>query len=89
MAIQFPGLASGLDTNAIISKMMAKEQKPIDQLKNDKTRLSNQLTAFTQLDTNLRAFADALKKMGDTDSLQKRTLTERSNGSPLTLNRLL
>lgn len=73
MAIQFGGLATGLDTNAIIDQLMNVERLPIARLETDKTWLNNRLSAFTELDGKLKSFLSAIENLGDADTLQSRS----------------
>lgn len=73
MAIQFGGLATGMDTNAIIEQLMNLERLPIARLETDKTWMNNRLSAFTELDSKLNSFLDSIKDLGNADTLQKRT----------------
>ncbi|MCL2457574.1 MAG: flagellar filament capping protein FliD [Desulfobulbus sp.] len=79
MAIQFGGLATGLDTSSIITQLMSLEQAPITRLQADKTWHSNRLAAFTQLDAKLKSFADSIQNLGNADSLLKRSVKLSSN----------
>ncbi|WP_028579332.1 flagellar filament capping protein FliD [Desulfogranum japonicum] len=78
MAIQFSGLATGLDTGSIIDQLMAVEELPIARLQADKTWLNNRLAAFTELNSRLTSFADSIKSLGDSDSLLKRSVKQSS-----------
>ena len=73
MAIQFGGLATGMDTNSIIDKLMSLERMPIARLEADKTWMNNRLSAFIELDKKMHSFLDSIKNLGDADSLQKRS----------------
>ena len=74
MAIQFGGLATGMDTNAIIDQLMNIERLPIARLETDKTWMNNRLSAFTELDSKLNSFLTSIKDLGDADTLQKRSV---------------
>ncbi len=74
MAIQFGGLATGMDTNSIINKLMSLERMPIGNLEADKKWMNNRLAAFTKLDDNLHSFLDSIKDLGKADTLQKRSV---------------
>ncbi|MCL1980338.1 MAG: flagellar filament capping protein FliD [Proteobacteria bacterium] len=78
MAIQFSGLASGLDTSAIITQLMNIEQAPINRLQADKTWQNSRLAAFTDLDAKLKAFADSIKTLADADTLQQRAIKQNT-----------
>lgn len=75
MAISFGGLATGLDTNSIITQLMAVEQAPIVQMEADKAWLNNRLTAFTQFDTALNTFLGNIENFGDRESYFKKQAT--------------
>jgi len=79
MAIQFGGLATGLDTSSIITQLMILERAPITRLQADKTWQSSRLAAFNELDARLKSFADAIKDLGSADSLLKRGVKLSSN----------
>ncbi|MCA8976729.1 MAG: flagellar filament capping protein FliD [Planctomycetes bacterium] len=65
--ISFGGLASGLDTRAIISALVSLEQRPIYQLEAKKTSYTKQKSLFGDLDgllDKLSTAANALKTTG-------------------------
>lgn len=67
MAITFGGLATGMDTGAIIDALMEIERQPIKRLETDKSFYNSRLEAFSKLETkfkDLMAKAEAI----DTDS---------------------
>lgn len=71
MAITFGGLATGLDTNAIISELMKIERQPITNLEKDKSYFNSRLQAFKTLDglfTSLQSKADAIDTAAEIDS---------------------
>lgn len=49
MAIQFGGLASGLDTNSIITQLIAIERKPIDALNEQKSKIQLQQGLYSNV----------------------------------------
>jgi len=62
--ITFGGLASGLDTNAIIQAMLGVEKVPIASMQKNKASIENKISAYSTLKNNLEALqsaADALK----------------------------
>lgn len=66
--ISFGGLASGLDTKAIIAALVAVERRPIAQLEQKKTALNKQKDLFGDLGNLLRKLSDsavALKRTTD------------------------
>ncbi|MCB9884185.1 MAG: flagellar filament capping protein FliD [Planctomycetes bacterium] len=64
--ISFGGLASGLDTKAIISALVAVEQRPITQLQAKKTSLTKQKSLFGDLKGLLDKLTTAAKALKST-----------------------
>lgn len=58
MSITFGGLATGMDTEAIISELMKIERFPIDRLEKDQAYYNNRLKAFSELDGKLKNFQE-------------------------------
>ncbi len=56
--LQVTGLASGLDTNAIVTALMATQQQQV-------TNLTNQQTGLTAMNTQLKSIQAALTKVAD------------------------
>ncbi len=56
MSITFGGLATGMDTESIISELMKIERFPIDRLEKDQAYYNNRLNAFSELDGKLKGF---------------------------------
>lgn len=87
--INFGGLASGLDTQAIISALMAVERRPIAALQTKKTSLNSQKKLFgdfKQLLSDLQTEARALRSSTDflkmaASSSNEDVLTVRASGS--------
>lgn len=78
MTIQFGGLATGLETSTIIEKLMELERAPITRMESDKTALNDRLTAFTELDTRLKSFADKIKNLNYSSTLLQRSVKQSS-----------
>ncbi len=77
--ITFGGLATGLDTNTIISQLMALERKPIERLENDKSYLTNRLEAFSELNDKLKALSTAFEAMDTASELAAYSATTSSS----------
>ncbi|HLQ37300.1 MAG TPA: flagellar filament capping protein FliD [Planctomycetota bacterium] len=78
--ISFGGLASGLDTKAIIAALMGVEQQPINALQFRKTSLSTQKSLFGDLGTllaSLQTAANSLKLT--TDFLAMKAASDNEN----------
>lgn len=78
MAISFGGLASGMDTNSLISSLMTLERAPLTRMESDKTWLQNRLAAFQEFDTKLNSFLASAKSLADRDQYFKQTVTTSS-----------
>jgi len=66
MSITFGGLASGLDTNSIISELMSLEKRPLTRMETDKSYLTNRLKAFSDFESKLKAFQSKLEDLDTT-----------------------
>lgn len=69
-AITFGGLASGLDTDSIISALMNVEKQPLTRLQNDESYLKTRLTAFSDFNDKLQKLETAFKDMNSTDKFR-------------------
>lgn len=54
-SITFGGLATGIDTNTIVSELMQIERQPIERLERDREYVKNRLGAFTNFDKKLES----------------------------------
>ena len=69
MVISFGGLATGLDTNAIVNAIMEAERQPLVRMEKEKDYLSSRLEAFSQFETKLDALSSSIGEMNDADKL--------------------
>jgi len=69
MTIQFGGLATGLDTNAIIDGLMNIERMPIARFEADKSWMNNRLTALTDFNSTLTELRGAAQALSNTEGL--------------------
>ncbi len=67
MAINFGGLATGLDTSALITELMKAERAPIDRLEREKNYQTSRLAAFEKFDEKLESLLGKFKDL-DTSS---------------------
>jgi flagellar hook-associated protein 2 len=81
--ITFSGLASGLDTSSIVSKLMAVDQQPITDLQNQETAQTNTLKAYGEVNTLLTTLQTSVAAM-DLTSEVRTTAADVSSGSPFT-----
>ena len=75
MAITFGGLATGMDTNAIVDQLIALERGPIERMQADKTWLSSRLEAYTTFDTKLKSFLTKIENLDSSDELLQKSAT--------------
>ena len=78
MAIQFSGLATGLDTESIISQLMELERAPITRMEGDKTWLSSKLAGYKEFNTSLNSFLGSVSNISDRDQYYQKTATAAS-----------
>jgi len=81
--IQFGGLASGLDTNALISGLVKAERRPIELLQFQQARFQAQQGVLTILSGNLSSLKSAAQALSLSPDFSKRTATS-SDTSVLT-----
>jgi flagellar hook-associated protein 2 len=62
-SINFGGLASGMDTESIISALMEIERQPIKSLESDQSYLETETSAYAELNTKLSALQDAVEDL--------------------------
>lgn len=60
-SINFTGLASGLDTKALIDAIMQAERRPVDRLQARQTQMTQKRTALDEMRAKLDAFESALR----------------------------
>ena len=77
-SITFGGLASGLDTDSIITALMNVEKKPLTKLENDKTYLNTRLKAFADFNTKLQSLESSFKELNSTDKFRSYSATAAS-----------
>ena len=69
MAITFGGLATGLDTNSIVTELMKIERAPIDRLNVDMSYLTARQTVFTSFDSKLTSFLSTMDDLAASDGV--------------------
>src|ERR1700733_13157824 len=80
--MQVTGLASGLDTNAIVQALMATQQQQVTNLQNQQTGLTAMNTQLTNIQSALQKVAADAQALGS-PSLFALTQTVSSTNSPL------
>jgi flagellar hook-associated protein 2 len=83
-AINFTGIASGLNTNAIIQELLQADQIPITDLQNQQTAIQAQLSAVQTYATNLQAVQTAAQALNAAGAFNPVTSTS-SNTSAATI----
>jgi flagellar hook-associated protein 2 len=61
--IQFSGIGSGLDVDTLVTRLMAVERKPLDQLNTRKNRINLQQTQLDNLGSRLNSLNSAVKRI--------------------------
>ncbi len=78
MSITFGGLATGMDTGAIVEALMKIERQPIERLERDKAYFTSRLKAFSDLDSKL---SDLQAKAEAIDSAKELNAPSVTSGS--------
>ena len=71
----FGGLASGLDTNAIVSQLMSIEKRPLVKMQNQQATLQNRKTLLSEISTKLSSLRSATSTLMLSTATQVRTAT--------------
>lgn len=80
MSITFGGLATGMDTNAIVDKLMELERGPITRMEKDKAWLTSRMEAYTEFDDKLKNLLTNVEALeARNDLLQKSALVSRED----------
>ena len=72
------GLATGLDTNAIVDQLMAIERMPITRMETDKTWFQSRQTAYASFDDKLKSFLSSIENLGSSDDLRQKSISASS-----------
>lgn len=70
MSITFSGLATGLDTDSIVTGLMAAERAPLERIEARKTADTERLDAFAQFKTKLDGLKSAVSDMSLTSQVR-------------------
>jgi flagellar hook-associated protein 2 len=81
-ALQITGLASGLNTNAVVQALMAAQQQQVTNLQNQQTGITTLNKQLTSIQTALQTVADDAQALGN-PSLFTNTQTINSTNSTL------
>jgi flagellar hook-associated protein 2 len=76
--ITFGGLASGMDTGAIVSELMNLERQPLERLEREKSYLNNRLDAFKKFDTKLDELKSFFEDFDTSEDVRSFTATAAS-----------
>lgn len=79
MSITFSGLATGLDTDKIITQLMEIERNPITRLETKKTDETARLEAYAQFKTTLDGLKTAVSDMTLTSQVRSNTVSLSTN----------
>lgn len=75
MSITFSGLATGLDTNSIVSDLMAVERAPIDRITAKKDSETQKLAAYAQFNTKLTNLKSIIGDMSLTSQVRSTSVS--------------
>lgn len=74
-SIQFSGLASGIDTQALIEAILEQKRRPIERLEARRTLYNEQKAAFEELRAKLSNVETALRDISSESTFRGRTVT--------------
>jgi len=77
--ISFGGLASGMDTESIVTELMKIEHRPIDRLEDDKEYFQSRLNAYSEFDAKLKNLATSLEDLDTADEFRSYEATAASD----------
>jgi flagellar hook-associated protein 2 len=79
--ISSPGIGSGLDTAGIVSKLMAIEATPLNQLTKKQDSYQTKITAYGQVQSNLSQFQSSVLSLSNINTLK--TVTASSSDTSI------
>src|SRR5437660_7296908 len=82
MAINFSGLGSGLDSQSIISGLVAAESQPLNDLKTTQNNVNAASSTITNFSSKMSAFQSAARALVDTNGFT--SLVASSSDTSLT-----
>ena len=80
------GIATGFNTTQMVSSLMAVERVPQNQLRSQKSILSRQQSAFSDLKSLYSKVSDRLDDLSTADNWQRRTATSSDTKVAATVN---
>ncbi len=78
--ISFGGLATGLDTNSLISQLMKAEQQPLINLQQQEATQQSRLSALGSFNSKLTSFLQNIQDLDSASGLQPKTATPSAQG---------
>ena len=73
--VTFGGLASGIDTKAVIDAIMAVERRPIQRLESRQSDLNSRKAALDEMRSKLDSFLASLRDLSSTSTLNSKIAT--------------
>lgn len=80
MGISSPGVGSGLDVGALVTKLMALEQKPLASLQQRANRTQSEISAFGKVSSQLDTLRTAVSALAKASDFSARTATVANAG---------
>ncbi len=73
--ITFGGLATGMDTDALVNKLMELERRPIDRLNTDKQWFQSRQDGYSAFDGKLKGLLSSMDALTSSDDLRQKTVS--------------
>jgi flagellar hook-associated protein 2 len=83
-SLSSPGIGSGLDVNAIVSGLLAVEQRPVQILQRAEAKLQAKLSGFGQIQSLTSALNDALSTLAKPETF-KQTIANSSDSTSVSV----
>jgi len=81
MAITVGGLASGLDTTTIITKLMELEKRPVELIRGKQSRVTEEMAAWQEINTKLLSLETAAERINKNSEFKAITSTFNNNNT--------
>lgn len=79
MSITFSGLATGLDTDTIVTQLMELERAPITRLESDKSWFESRQSAYAAFDGLMTNFLSSVESMESSEDLRQKSVSASSS----------
>ncbi|MDP2497326.1 MAG: flagellar filament capping protein FliD [Candidatus Palauibacterales bacterium] len=83
---QFDGIASGLNTESLISEIIRAERAPIRRMEDEISRIERRSEAFVSYEGAVESFTDAAESLSQTETFERKTASTSFSGDTTLLS---